>query len=70
VKKLHSAWIVLGVTFLCLLVSAATRATPSIPIVPLEREFGWSHTVISMAISVNRVGHTRHRHHQTTLAVG
>jgi sugar phosphate permease len=53
VKKLHYAWIVLGVTFLCLLVSAATRATPSILIVPLEREFGWSRTVISMAISVN-----------------
>ncbi|HZO21284.1 MAG TPA: MFS transporter [Steroidobacteraceae bacterium] len=52
-KKLHYAWIVLGVTFLCLLVSAATRATPSILIVPLEREFGWSRTLISMAISVN-----------------
>jgi sugar phosphate permease len=52
-KKLHYAWIVLGVTFVCLLISAATRATPSILIVPLEREFGWSRTTISMAISVN-----------------
>jgi sugar phosphate permease len=52
-KKLHYAWIVLGVTFVCLLVSAATRATPSILIVPLEREFGWSRTTISMAISLN-----------------
>ena len=52
-SKLHYAWIVLGVTFVCLLVSAATRATPSILIVPLEKEFGWSRTTISMAISLN-----------------
>jgi sugar phosphate permease len=52
-NKLHYAWIVLGVTFVCLLVSAATRATPSILIVPLEKEFGWSRTTISMAISLN-----------------
>jgi predicted MFS family arabinose efflux permease len=37
----------------CLLVSAATRATPSVLIVPLEREFGWSRATISLAISVN-----------------
>jgi sugar phosphate permease len=53
VKKLHYAWFILGVTFVCLLISAATRATPSILIVPLEREFGWSRTTISLAISIN-----------------
>jgi len=53
VRKLHYAWIVLGVTFVCLLVSAATRATPGILIVPLEHEFGWSRTTLSMAISLN-----------------
>jgi predicted MFS family arabinose efflux permease len=53
VKRPHYAWIVLGVTFVCLLVSAATRATPSVLIVPLEREFGWSRATISLAISVN-----------------
>jgi sugar phosphate permease len=52
-KKLHYAWVVLGVTFVCLLISAATRATPSILIVPLEHEFGWSRTTISLAISLN-----------------
>src|SRR6516165_2967381 len=52
-KKLHYAWVILGVTFVCLLISAATRATPGILIVPLEKEFGWSRTTISMAISVN-----------------
>jgi sugar phosphate permease len=52
-KKPHYAWTILGVTFVCLLISAATRATPSILIVPLETEFGWSRTTISMAVSVN-----------------
>jgi sugar phosphate permease len=52
-KKPHYAWTILGVTFICLLISAATRATPSILIVPLETEFGWSRTTISMAISGN-----------------
>jgi sugar phosphate permease len=52
-KKLHYAWVVLGVTFLCLLISAATRSTPSILMVPLEQEFGWSRTTISMAVSLN-----------------
>ncbi|HKT73697.1 MAG TPA: MFS transporter [Steroidobacteraceae bacterium] len=52
-KKLHYAWIVLGVTFVSLLVSAAIRATPAVLIVPLEHEFGWSRATISFAISVN-----------------
>jgi sugar phosphate permease len=52
-RKPHYAWTILGVTFVCLLISAATRATPSILIVPLEAEFGWSRTTISMAISLN-----------------
>lgn len=52
-KKLHYAWTILGVMFVCLLVSAATRSTPGILIVPLEHEFGWSRTTVSMAISVN-----------------
>jgi predicted MFS family arabinose efflux permease len=53
VRRLHYAWIVLTVTFVCLLVSAATRATPSVLIVPLELEFGWSRATISVAIAVN-----------------
>jgi sugar phosphate permease len=52
-KQLHYAWVILAVTFVCLLISAATRATPSILIVPLEEEFGWSRATISMAVSLN-----------------
>jgi sugar phosphate permease len=52
-KKLHYAWVVLGVTFLALLTSAAVRATPGVLIVPFEHEFGWSRSLISLAVSVN-----------------
>jgi predicted MFS family arabinose efflux permease len=51
--RLHYAWVVAGVTFLILLAAAAVRATPSILIVPLEKEFGWSRSTISTAIAVN-----------------
>jgi len=52
-EKLHYAWVVAGVTFLTLLVAAGLRATPSVLIVPLESEFGWSRSTISFAIGVN-----------------
>jgi len=41
------------VTFAVLLVTAGIRATPGILMIPLEREFGWSRTVISAAIAIN-----------------
>jgi sugar phosphate permease len=52
-KKPHYAWVILGVTFVALLSSAAVRATPGVLIVPLEREFGWSRSLISVSISIN-----------------
>ena len=51
--RVHYAWVVLGVTFLALLAGAGVRATPSVLIVPLEQEFGWSRSAISFAISIN-----------------
>jgi MFS family permease len=51
--SLHYAWVVLGVTFVALLAAAGVRATPSVLIVPLEREFGWDRSTISLAVSVN-----------------
>ena len=50
--RLHYAWVVALVTFAVLLVTAGIRATPGILIIPLEREFGWSRTVISAAIAI------------------
>jgi MFS family permease len=52
-SRLHYAWIVAGVTFLILLVTAGIRATPSILIVPWQHEFGWTTAAISGAIAVN-----------------
>jgi sugar phosphate permease len=52
-KKPHYAWTVLAITFVVLLISAATRATPGVLMVPLEQEFGWSRATISIAISIN-----------------
>src|SRR5574342_960983 len=51
-SRLHYAWIVAGVTFVALMVSAGIRATPSVLLVPLEREFGWSRATTSSAVSV------------------
>jgi MFS family permease len=51
--RIHYAWVVAGVTFAVLLVTAGIRATPSILIVPLEREFGWTNAAISSAVAVN-----------------
>src|SRR3954469_19986064 len=50
---IHPAWIALAVTFLVLLAAAAVRATPSVLFLPLEQEFGWSRSTISLAVSVN-----------------
>jgi len=54
-KPAHYAWTVLAITFVVLLVSAATRATPGVLMVPFEKEFGWSRATISLAISTNLV---------------
>jgi len=51
--RLHYAWVVIGITFLTLLVNAGVRATPSVLIVPLEHAFGWSAATIAVAISIN-----------------
>ena len=54
-RRIHYGWIVAAVTFVVLLSSAGVRATPSILIVPLEREFGWTRATISLAISINLI---------------
>jgi cyanate permease len=52
-KKMHYAWIVFAITFLALIAAAGVRSVPSILIVPLENEFGWSRATISVAVSIN-----------------
>jgi len=51
--RAHYAWIVAGVTFGVLLITAGIRATPGVLMVPLEAEFGWNRSVISAAVAIN-----------------
>lgn len=51
--RINYAWIVAAVTFVILLVSAGVRSTPSLFMVPMEKEFGWSRAFISSAVAVN-----------------
>src|SRR5690349_25119409 len=48
----HYAWVVVGVTLFIVIAAAGVRAAPGVLIKPLEREFGWSRSEISLAISV------------------
>jgi sugar phosphate permease len=52
-SRIHYAWVVVGITFLTLIVAAGVRSVPGVLIVPLEHEFGWSRATISFAVSVN-----------------
>jgi len=51
--RMHYAWIVLGVTFLCLFIAAAVRSVPGIILLSLEHEFHWSRETITGAVSIN-----------------
>jgi predicted MFS family arabinose efflux permease len=52
-KRIHPAWIAVGVTFLTLVANAGFRSAPSVLIIPLQDAFGWSRSAISLAVSVN-----------------
>ena len=49
----HYAWVIVGITFITLVSTAGVRSTPSVLIVPLQDEFGWSRASISLAVSIN-----------------
>jgi MFS family permease len=51
-RDVHYGWVVVGVTFLTLLVTAAAMGTPGVLIVPLEHEFGWTDAQISSALAL------------------
>ncbi len=52
-RRIHPAWWVAAVAFLALLAAAGFRAAPGALMVPLHDEFGWSTTVMSLAVSIN-----------------
>lgn len=51
--RFQYAWVIVGVTFLVLIAAAGVRSVPSVLIVPLEEEFGWSRATVSLAVSIN-----------------
>ncbi|HUN49327.1 MAG TPA: MFS transporter [Stellaceae bacterium] len=51
--RLHYGWIIAAVTFLALLAAAGIRSAPSVFIVPIEREFGWTRATLSFAVAIN-----------------
>lgn len=54
-RRVHPAWWIAAVAFLALLGAAGFRAAPGALMVPLHDEFGWSTSVMSLAVSVNLI---------------
>jgi MFS family permease len=52
-RRIHPAWIVAAVAFLALVGAAGFRSAPSALVLPLEAEFGWSRSELSIAIGIN-----------------
>jgi sugar phosphate permease len=54
-RCIHYGWVVAGITFLTMLVTAGALGAPGILIVPLEKEFGWDTAEISSALALRLV---------------
>jgi sugar phosphate permease len=54
-RDIHYGWVVVGVTFLTMLVTAGALGAPGILMVPLEKEFGWNTAEISSALALRFV---------------
>ncbi len=52
-RRIHPAWLVAVVAFISLVAAAGFRAGPSVLMIPIENEFGWSRTEITAAITIN-----------------
>ncbi len=50
---LHWAWVMAAVSFVAILGAAGFRSVPGVMMNPLHHEFGWSHGVVGLAMSVN-----------------
>jgi len=51
--RIHWAWVVAAVSFIAILGAAGFRSVPGVMMMPLHHEFGWSHGVVGLAMSVN-----------------
>jgi MFS family permease len=51
--RIHWAWVVAAVSFIAVLGAAGFRSVPGVMMTPLHHEFGWSHGLVGLAMSVN-----------------
>src|SRR5690242_8843551 len=51
--RIHWAWVVAAVSFVAILGAAGFRSVPGVMKNPLHHEFGWSHGVVGLAMSVS-----------------
>ncbi len=51
-RNIHYGWVVAGVTFLTMLVTAGAVGAPAVLLLPLQREFGWETSEISSALAI------------------
>jgi MFS family permease len=51
--RIHWAFVVAAVSFIAILGAAGFRSVPGVMMNPLHHEFGWSHGVVGLAMSVN-----------------
>ncbi|TCL72633.1 MFS transporter [Rhizobium sp. BK251] len=54
-RNVHYGWVVVGATFLTMLVTAGAMGAPGVLIKPLQDEFGWSTSAISSALAIRLV---------------
>lgn len=52
-RRIHPAWFVAAVAFIALMGAAGFRAAPGALMIPLNEEFGWPISAMSVAVSVN-----------------
>jgi MFS family permease len=52
-RGIHYGWVMVGITFLLVTVTAGIRSAPGVMITPLKDDFGWSTAQISWAISLS-----------------
>ena len=51
-RNIHYGWVIVGVTLVTTVLTAAAMSTPGVLIVPLEQEFGWTDAQISSALAI------------------
>jgi MFS family permease len=54
-RGIHYGWVIVAIALLIVVTAAGIRAAPGVLILPLEDEFGWSRSSISLAIAISLI---------------